>query len=1672
MNAVQNPVPSTALAAADGSPEDGSRFETSIPTTDAQREVWLAAMLGAEASMAFNESLLLRLRGPLERPALARAVDALVARHQSLRASFSADGSAMRVRQPESGVLALSDLRTLDAPERDRARNALHEAAVATPFALQQGPLFEARLLVLDADDHELLLRAHHAVCDGWSWGLIVEQLGQLYALETGHSSTPLPPAPAFADFAAAEAAQAAQPHMQAHVQHWLARFPGSSAPVLELPCDLPRPAVRQFDSRRIELRLDAELVSTARASCARAGCGLFAGLLSAFAATLHRLTGQDDLVVGIPAAGQLAHDMPELVGHCVNLLPLRIDVSPTQSFGALMQGCAKAVLDAFDHQALTYGALLERLALPREPSRLPLVSVMFNLDPDVAAGTDGFGPELAVTQDSIARRYENFDLFLNLRPQQGALVVEAQYNSALFEEASVRCWLDMLQCLLKSAMADPLQSVARLNLLSPEAARALRALQPAPVALKGAALAHAGFEQQAQRRPQRAAIRDGQRRCSYGELDAQANRLAHALRERGVGRGQRVGLCLNRGIEMVVAVLAVLKAGAAYVPLDPALPTLRLDQCASDAALHLLITTSDVASAPRAWCADASTRILELDRDTAVQQAPAEPLPPGPQDAGAHDACYVIYTSGSTGRPKGVVVAHAGAANFIESMFHTPGVFEDDRVAAITTLSFDISVVELLVTLAVGAEIVMVQRETAIDGARLLALIQAEQVTLLQATPGTWQLLRDAGWQGTPGLRGWVGGEAVNGRLAQALIDGCDEMWNVYGPTETTVWATAWRMQPEVMAERGMAIGTPIDNTSVWILDEALQPCPVGVPGEICIGGAGVSVGYLHRPELTAERFVTVRMLDVPVPLYRSGDRGRWRHDGLLEHRGRLDFQLKVRGYRVEPGEIEARCHEVQGVGQSVVVAREDRPGDVRLVAYLEPLPAGDGPACDPQALMQHLRASLPAFMLPQHVVVLPALPRLPNGKIDRNSLPRPEPTQRTDKLRAGAPVNDAVARVLAAMEQVLSLPGLAPDDDFFALGGHSLLAARLAAQLGRDFGVVLPLRSLFEAPTPQALAAVLVALQGEGRALPAALPCRPDRSTAPLTPAQERIRFLEELHPGRSVYNAPAALRLTGALDAGRFEAALAEVVRRQSALRTCVAIDAATGEPVQQIAAQLSVSLPCVDLAHLPPDQREDELAERIQALADQPIDIHRAPMFHAALFRITANEHVFVFVPHHLVWDGWSFDLLQAELDAVYGAAERGQPHALAPVATTLGDYAQWLSEWMDTQEFQTQLAFWRERLSSLPPARALPTDMPRRAGRSGQGGTHWIRIDAATTTRLRRAAREMDVTLSMLTFGIYALAMSRAIGSEHIVIGNPVRGRQQSETEAVMGVFNNMLPVPLSIDTTLALPAFMRQVKQELLTLMNYQQVPFERLAVAGSQPRAALSYQAMFSFQDARERPGHIGSLQLRQVHLLQRGATDDVGVWLMDAGEGLQGALIYNADLFKRETGALLRDRYLDLLTCAADAPHASLAALLAASGASAQNAPPEAVAPAGVPAPAVVAVTELIPEQARLAKIWADAIGIDVSAIRPADNFFDLGGDSLLAQRAVEQAARRLGVRVEPRRYLFESLAQIATAAPDKLSITTQSDSAATDAGPLAGRARGILARTLGEWLRKGSS
>ncbi|WP_019465570.1 non-ribosomal peptide synthetase [Dyella japonica] len=1501
-------VPDAGSIAVDYDPFAGATLARVVPATAPQREVWLASTLEPDASLAYNESVSLRLHGALDVPALQMALRQLMERHEALRATFANDGSELCIAAEQELACPLRELSWLGPDEQQTDIDATLVRVVSEPFDLDHGPLVRAELLRLSPQEHLLVFTAHHIVCDGWSFGVIVRDLAALYAQQTGQGED-LPPADLFADYALAEAAHAQSTTGRDDEAYWLARF-ANATPSLDLPTDHPRPHQRTFHSRREDCLLDAALVADIKRMGAQRGASLYATLLAGFGLLLQRLSGQDDVVIGIPSAGQAAGGHQDLVGHCVNVLPLRVAIDTAAPFEDSLKRVRGDLLDAFDHQQYTLGSLLARLALPRDPGRLPLTSVLFNLDQALDERTITF-PGLSFEFAGNPRVFENFELFVNAVQLPAGIRLECQYNSDLFEPATIQAWLDAYVTLLRHAAGSPATAGDGLSLVSPSMHAASMALQPERSAYATDQLAHEYFETQVDRAPSRIAIA-GAAPLTYAELEARANRIARVLRERGVARGQLVGLSLNRGADMLAALLAVLKSGAGYVPLDPAFPAERLAFMAEDAELAALVVDDEAA----AVFAFPANKVLSLKRDASlIDAASAERLPRDERAATPESPAYVIYTSGSTGKPKGVCVPHRATSNFISSMQREPGIRENDRLVAVTTLSFDIAFLELMLPLSVGAAVVLASHDDVRDGTALRQLVERSEATVMQATPAGWRVLLESGWEGRAGFKAIAGGEPLPLDLAEALLARCDELWNAYGPTETTVWSTLWRAHDP---RAGITIGRPIANTTVHVLDEHGAPVPLGMPGEIYIGGEGVTLGYLHRPELNAERFLPDPFHgDAPARMYRTGDRGRWLAKGELEHLGRLDFQVKIRGYRIELGEIETALADLPEVARAVVMAREDRPGDVRLVAYVVP---AEGVELETVDLCPRLRQRLPDYMLPQHFVAMAAIPLLPNGKIDRKSLPTPTQPATEARRDRRAPQSDTERRVAAAMESVLALPELDVRDNFFALGGHSLLAAQLTARINREFGIALSFRTLFDAPSIEGLAQAVDGYRTPETATPSAdIPRLADRQLAPLSSMQQRLWYVEQLHPGRVVYNTPSAHRLRGPMNVEAFQQALNDVVQRQPILRT--SIEAGENGGVQRIHAGPMPELWLEDLSAMPADARMAALMQTLEVSIAEPFDLTQPPLYRARLFRLDENDHVFFFMAHHIVWDGWSFDLLYDDLSRAYVARCAGNTEGLPPLAVYYADFAAWHRDWMRSDTVQQQLAHWLKTLDGALEPLELPADRPRPARMTGAGATEWVRIPAERVAAVHAVAQREEATSFMVLLATYYVLLHRLSGQRDLIVGTPVRGRDRVETEGIMGLFVNALPLRVAVDPDAPFRDVLQQVRRVVLDAFAHPDVPFEQLVfalgLARDESRPPIS-QAMFSFQDARRRIVSWGELSHEHLPVFQRGAADDIGLWFLEQEQGLLGGITYNTDIFDPATAARFRDCYETLLASA----------------------------------------------------------------------------------------------------------------------------------------------------------
>ncbi|MFL6200611.1 MAG: amino acid adenylation domain-containing protein, partial [Thermoanaerobaculia bacterium] len=1185
--------------------------------------------------------------------------------------------------------------------------------------------------------------------------------------------------------------------------------------------------------------------------------------------ALLSRWTGQEDLLVGTPVANRGRGETEGLIGLFVNTLALRGRPEGGLAFRGLLGQAREESLAALARQDLPFERLVEELRPERDLSRPPLFQVML-IHQNAPLGRLEL-PGLALHPVELPAGTAKFELTLALTETNGVVSGTLEYAAALFDPATVRRLGGHFETLLRGAVEAPEARVADLPLLGPAERRQIESEWHGGALVPPETTLHRLFEEQAARTPEATALVAGETRLTYRELDRRANGLAHRLRDLGAGPERAVGVCLERSEWLVTALLAVLKAGGFYVPLDPAYPPERLAVVAEDSRLTALISRENLFSG-FAW----SGPLLSLDETYPERDDAPEPL--AHQQAEPGNLAYVIYTSGSTGRPKGVAIEHRTAVALVPWSYE---VFTDEEMAGVlgsTSINFDMSVFELFVTLARGGTLIL-----AANALELPSLPARGEVTLIDTVPSAIAELVRAG--GIPASARTVnlGGEPLSRHLVDSIYGygtgNVERVVNLYGPSEDTTFSTISCVPRD--DRRAPTIGRPLSGAQAWVLDRWMRPVPASVVGELYLGGVGISRGYLHRPEMTAERFIPDPFGPPGTRLYRTGDLVRWLPDGQLEFLGRRDFQVKIRGFRIELGEIEAALAAHPAVSDAVVLALETGD-DNRLVAFW----VGEGGA-DPRSW---LRRILPDYMVPSGFVRLDALPLTPNGKVDRQTLAKLGATPLDLSGESGATPSTPLEELLAGLwADVLRVERVGVHDDFFELGGHSLLATQIVSRMREALGVELPLRALFGAPTVAALAAVIKEARRDGQTVetPPIVP-RPRERDPPLSIAQERLWFLAQLDPESPAYNVPVALRLEGDLDLAAFQRALDGIVRRHEALRT--SFPESGGRPVQRIVPPTSVPLSVIDLSKVPEEARRLAAEE-----AGRPFDLRQGPVVRATLLRLGDRDHVALLTMHHIVSDGWSMGVLVCELSALYA----GSPLPALPIQ--YADYAEWQREWLAGGVLDAQLAWWRERLEGAPAVLELPTDRPRPAVQSLAGGALPLSLPADLSAGLINLARRENATLFMVLLAGFEALLSRWTGQEDLLVGTPVANRGRGETEGLIGLFVNTLALRGRPEGGLAFRGLLGQAREESLAALARQDLPFERL-VEELRPDRDLSrpplFQVMLIHQNAPLGRLELPGLALSPVELPAGTAKFELTLALTETGGVVSGTLEYAAAL------------------------------------------------------------------------------------------------------------------------------------------------------------------------------
>ncbi|CAI6298953.1 non-ribosomal peptide synthetase DhbF [Bacillus subtilis] len=1471
--------------------------------TGAQTGIWFAQQLDPDNPI-YNTAEYIEINGPINIALFEEALRHVIKEAESLHVRFgeNMDGPWQMINPSPDVQLHVIDVSSEPDPEKT-ALNWM-KADLAKPVDLGYAPLFNEALFIAGPDRFFWYQRIHHIAIDGFGFSLIAQRVASTYtALIKGQTAK----SRSFGSLQAIleeDTDYRGSEQYEKDRQFWLDRF--ADAPeVVSLADRAPRTS-NSF------LRHTAYLPPSdvnALKEAARYFSGSWHEVMIAVSAVyVHRMTGSEDVVLGLPMMGRIGSASLNVPAMVMNLLPLRLTVSSSMSFSELIQQISREIRSIRRHHKYRHEELRRDLKLIGENHRLfgPQINLMpfdYGLD---FAGVRG------TTHNLSAGPVDDLSINVYDRTDGSGLRFDVDANPEVYSESDIKLHQQRILQLLQTASAGEDMLIGQMELLLPEEKEKVISKWNETAKSEKLVSLQDMFEKQAVLTPERIALMCDDIQVNYRKLNEEANRLARLLIEKGIGPEQFVALALPRSPEMVASMLGVLKTGAAYLPLDPEFPADRISYMLEDAKPSCIITTEEIAAS-----LPDDLAVPELVLDQAVTQEIIKRYSPENQDVSVsldHPA-YIIYTSGSTGRPKGVVVTQKSLSNFLLSMQEAFSLGEEDRLLAVTTVAFDISALELYLPLISGAQIVIAKKETIREPQALAQMIENFDINIMQATPTLWHALVTSEPEKLRGLRVLVGGEALPSGLLQELQDLHCSVTNLYGPTETTIWSAA------AFLEEGLKgvppIGKPIWNTQVYVLDNGLQPVPPGVVGELYIAGTGLARGYFHRPDLTAERFVADPYGPPGTRMYRTGDQARWRADGSLDYIGRADHQIKIRGFRIELGEIDAVLANHPHIEQAAVVVREDQPGDKRLAAYV----VADA-AIDTAELRRYMGASLPDYMVPSAFVEMDELPLTPNGKLDRKALPAPDFSTSVSDRAPRTPQEEILCDLFA---EVLGLARVGIDDSFFELGGHSLLAARLMSRIREVMGAELGIAKLFDEPTVAGLAAHLDLAQSACPALQRAE--RPEK--IPLSFAQRRLWFLHCLEGPSPTYNIPVAVRLSGELDQGLLKAALYDLVCRHESLRTI--FPESQGTSYQHI---LDADRACPEL-HVT-EIAEKELSDRLAEAVRYSFDLAAEPAFRAELFVIGPDEYVLLLLVHHIVGDGWSLTPLTRDLGTAYAARCHGRSPEWAPLAVQYADYALWQQELLGNEDdpnslIAGQLAFWKETLKNLPDQLELPTDYSRPAEPSHDGDTIHFRIEPEFHKRLQELARANRVSLFMVLQSGLAALLTRLGAGTDIPIGSPIAGRNDDALGDLVGLFINTLVLRTDTSGDPSFRELLDRVREVNLAAYDNQDLPFERLVEVLNPARSRAThplFQIMLAFQNTPDAELHLpdmeSSLRINSVGSAKFDLTLEISEDRLADGtpNGMEGLLEYSTDLFKRETAQALADRLMRLLEAAESDP------------------------------------------------------------------------------------------------------------------------------------------------------
>jgi len=1635
-----------------------------VLTNEPQREIWLSCTIGGEASnLGYNESISLAFYGAFNADYFLEAIQEVIKRHESLRSTISGNGESLIIYDDISLNYSITDFS--DLSDQQLAMQQFLSKQMLNPFDLMKGPLLRFFVHKLAENRYHFTIITHHIICDGWSLGIILEDLSKIYNAKIKQQPSGLSPAPQISEYAEEMIAFQKSPKYKSITHYWLDLYK-KDIPVLNLPTDRPRPHTRTYHAKRLDYSLSGGLIDQLKKLGAKSGCTLANTLLSSFEIFLFLKTNQQDIVVGLPSAGQSATENLGLVGHCVNLLPIRSKIDPDLAFTEYLKIRKKAFFDAQDNQQLTFGELIRKLNIQRDSSRIPLVPVMFNFD--LGMESNLHFEQLSYKLISNPRAYEIFEIFLNVRDDKRALVLEWSYNTNLFNTETIRKMAGDFHTLIKELIESQDILIKDLTSIAPNHSQLIFEMESALISnnnsvlykkeavlpqtykekllarlwtdalgLKDTIYLHDNFfdlgghsltavqvllnlEKETGKRlpmtslfnhstinefvellnfdekdiqtnllqdqeigynnleeileghppldtandklhlnsettfvelfnnvsiqyPQNPAISFQGRTIHYKELNDLSNQFARTLIAQGVKSGDIIGLALDRTPELIISLLGIMKSGAAYIPLDPQYPKDRLVFMLENSAAKMLITSTKYSGK----FGETSEILLE---DLWIQ-LPKYSYQYPEVSASYEDLAYVLYTSGSTGMPKGVQIEHRSLLNFLQSMKSAPGMDATDVMLALTTISFDIAGLELYLPLICGAKIVLASTEDRLDTRRLFELIEKENVSVMQATPATWRMMLSDNWEKKYPIKALCGGESLPKDLAEKLLQRCNSLWNLYGPTETTIWSTI----KQITGSDGViTIGLPIANTVVYILSEDLAELPVDTPGEIYIGGDGVARGYLNRPDLTRERFI-----DNPIDssnhtkIYRTGDLGQLLPNGEIICLGRVDNQVKIRGYRIELGEIEHHLNKMNDIKEAVVIAREDIPGDQRLVAYLipkDPNKAGTiintGQNVDRERVInwkKELRDHLPPYMFPNDWVELPAFPLTPNLKIDRKLLPSP-PKLNVEKER------------VYNLSDVQIVPAIEPQIEIW-----------LAYLMGQD-----------------------------------------NASRA---------------------YNLPVGVEFKGVLNRSALQQALQQVVNRHELLRS----NFGKNDTQIHIHKHIPAALGYEDLSNLTQQEQISSVDNLYRLNAETAFDLFQAPLFRATLIKLDHDKHNFLFTVHHSAADGWSLGIIFNELASLYSSIIN-QQEATLKEAPLFSKYSREQQAFYKSAAYQEVEKFWVNQYKNNIPTLELPTDFSRPKKRSFKGTRIYYSLDGELFKKFKNVGTTSGCSPSISFRAALEVFLYRITGQHELVTGMPLAGQLGTDFEEMVAHCVNLLPLKATIDHKISFVEYLKNRKKYLLEAFEHRDLTFSSLLKKLNLHREESRVPLVSVIMNYDYRQDEIGFQGLTPRYLPTQKLYEnfDISINVEESESDFKLRWDYSTDLYTEATISELNEAFTLLLKTVSEQPDIEIGGILSGEIQCLKRIDQLAkLLEHRIELEGIEHEKQMIIDDSSsrplngiseniIARIWSETLKID--DLKPTDDFFDLGGHSLIAVKVMVAIEKEIGKRL-PLASLFEN-------------------------------------------------